>query len=174
MNRLVNDLTLLAKSERPDFLQREIIDIATFTEEIYCKATGLANREWGLDNKARGQILGDRQRLTQALINLAKNASQHTTEADQIRIGSTQINQKIYLWVQDTGEGIETQEQERIFERFVRGNTRNSSEGSGLGLSIVKAIVEAHNGWVELVSKVGKGSTFTIILPLTGKLNRKL
>lgn len=174
MNRLVNDLTLLAKSERPDFLQQEIIDIATFTEEIYCKATRLANREWVLENKAQGQILGDRQRLTQALINLAKNASQHTTKTDQIRIGSTQINQTIYLWVQDTGEGIETQAQERIFERFVRGNIRNFSEGSGLGLSIVKAIIEAHDGGIELVSKVGKGSTFTIILPLTDKLNRKL
>ncbi|ACK67490.1 histidine kinase [Rippkaea orientalis PCC 8801] len=165
MARLVDDLSLLAKAERPDFLQLEMIDISDFTEELYLKAIGLKSRHWLLENKAKGQLMIDRQRITQAIMNLAQNASQHTRESDQITIGSTEDNHFIRLWVKDTGQGINKQDQQRIFNRFVRLNVRSSSEGSGLGLSIVKAIAEAHGGRVELISEIGEGSIFTIILP---------
>ena len=176
MGRLVEDLILLAKSERPDFLQRETIDIAYFTEELYNKLRGLAPRQWLLENQAQGNLMGgsealqasaDRQRITQAMMNLVQNSIQHTTPEDRITIGSELVDNSIRFWVSDTGEGIEPKDQQRIFERFARGsNHRRRSEGSGLGLSIVKAIAEAHGGWVELVSELGVGSTFSLILPL--------
>ncbi|NEO29994.1 MAG: HAMP domain-containing histidine kinase [Symploca sp. SIO3C6] len=167
MSRMVDDLILLTKSERPDFLQLEKIDLFCFTQELYTKATGLAHRHWQLDAQAIGVILGDRQRLTQAVMNLTDNASQYTTETDTIAIGSAIDYQWVRLWVRDTGMGIAEIDQQKIFERFARAsNSRRRSEGSGLGLSIVRAIAQAHGGRVELTSTLGMGSTFTLILPL--------
>jgi signal transduction histidine kinase len=166
MSRFVDDLILLAKAERPDFLKLEVVDIATLTEELFTKAKGLAVRNWELDTSAAGTMLADRQRLTQAIMNLAQNATQHTQESNTISIGSGISKGKVRFWVKDTGEGIATDDQKRIFERFARVSTsRRRSEGAGLGLSIVKAIVEAHGGKIYLKSMLGTGSTFIIVLP---------
>ncbi|MGK7953812.1 MAG: sensor histidine kinase, partial [Crocosphaera sp.] len=121
---------------------------------------------WLLDNKATINIIGDRQRLIQALMNLVRNAVQNTTENSLIIIGCNQNKNYLKLWVHDTGKGIEPEEKEHIFERFYKGKSIHNVEGSGLGLSIVKAILEAHNGSIECISEVGKGSTFTIYLPI--------
>ncbi len=166
MNRLVNDLVLLAKSERPDFLQKEVIDVAALTQEIYHKAMGLGSRQWLLENKAKSKIIGDHQRMTQALMNLAQNAVQHTKENGTIIIGSNQDKNNIKVWIKDNGNGIKDEDKEYIFERFFQGSSEDKGEGSGLGLSISKAIIEAHQGSIKYVSKVGKGSKFTIFLPI--------
>ncbi|PSF34228.1 two-component sensor histidine kinase [Aphanothece hegewaldii CCALA 016] len=167
MSRLVNDLLILAKSERSDFLQLEILDIYVLTQELYHKAIAIAPRNWQLEAKGRGLIKIDRQRITQAIMNLAVNATQHTLETDTITLGSLVKDNYLCLWVSDTGEGIQKADQQRIFERFARGSfSRPHCDGSGLGLSIVKAIAIAHNGYVELESEPGIGSTFTLVLPL--------
>ncbi|KJH72474.1 sensor histidine kinase [Aliterella atlantica] len=167
MSRFVNDMILLAKAERPDFLQLETVELSSFTEELFAKAQALAQRNWQLDSVAKGQLVGDRQRMTQAVMNLVQNATQHTTETDTIALGSAVGKSKISFWVRDTGEGIAPADRERIFERFARAaNSRRRSEGAGLGLSIVQAIVEAHGGQVLLQSQLGNGSTFTITLPI--------
>jgi signal transduction histidine kinase len=166
MNRFVNDLLLLAKAEQPDFLNLELVDIDALTEELYSKAIALAERNWILDAKASGLSIVDRQRLTQAVMNLAQNATQHTTEGDVIALGSALTKGQACFWVRDTGAGIPLEQQSRIFERFARGVGRRRSEGAGLGLSIVKAIAEAHGGSVKLSSRPGRGSTFSIIIPV--------
>ncbi|GAB4201294.1 MAG: ATP-binding protein [Coleofasciculaceae cyanobacterium] len=167
MSRLVDSMSMLAKAERPDFLQLETVDAASLTEELYAKARMLAERDWQLDAIARGQIVADRQRLTEALINLAQNATKHTRQEDTIAIGSAVANGKVRFWVRDTGDGIPLADQKRIFERFVRAsNNRHRSEGAGLGLSIVKAVAEAHGGQVLLRSQLGSGSMFTIVFPV--------
>lgn len=167
MSRLVDDLILLAKAERTDFLRLITVDAAELTEELFTKAQALAERDWQLDATARGQIVVDRERITEAVMNLAQNATQHTLGEDMIAIGSTISRGKVHFWVRDTGEGIPLPDQKRIFERFARAaNSRRRSEGAGLGLSIVKAIAEAHGGQVLLRSKLGSGSMFTIVLPL--------
>lgn len=172
MNRLVEDLILLAKADRPDFLEPELVDIASVTEELFMKIMKLGQRNWYLDSLALGTVTLDRQRLTQAIINLANNAVQHTTSSSLIAFGSKIEKKCLKFWIRDTGEGIDSKEQKRIFERFARvKNSRRRSEGSGLGLSIVKAIMEAHEGSISLQSHLGIGSTFTLIFPL--KFNKK-
>jgi signal transduction histidine kinase len=176
MTRLVEDLVLLAKSERVDFLRLEWVDAAVLMQEMYLKATALASdRDWQVVNQAGGEILVDRQRITEAMMNLAQNAVQHTVAGNLITLGSNldspgeklRQRDRVLFWVRDTGEGIPPAEQTRIFERFARvTHARRRSDGSGLGLAIVKAIVEAHHGSVQLQSNLGTGSTFTLVLPI--------
>jgi signal transduction histidine kinase len=167
MSRMVDDLLLLAKSERPDFLQFETISVDALILELYSKATALAQRNWKLDAIASGNIIGDRQRLTQAVMNLAENATQYTSTTDTIALGAELNRHQLRLWVCDTGMGIAPEDQPRIFERFARGSKSfRRSEGSGLGLSIVRAIAQSHGGWVELLSTPNQGSTFTLVLPV--------
>ena len=120
-------------------------------------------------------MTGDRQRITQAIINLANNAVQHTIIDSLIVFGAKIKGDRVEFWIRDTGDGIVADEQKRIFDRFTRvKNTRRRSEGSGLGLAIVKAVVEAHDGAINLQSKLGIGSTFILVFPLefnTKKIN---
>ncbi len=166
MGRFVEDLLLLAKAERRDFLILESVNLFELTTEMYLKMQGLGERQWQLDNQEQGEITVDRQRIIQAMMNLAHNAVQHTKNTDTIAIGSAIEKEQIRLWVRDTGIGIPTQDQEIIFERFTRSsNNQHASQGTGLGLSIVSAIAKSHGGRVELYSQLEKGSIFTIVLP---------
>jgi len=165
MNRLVGELSLLAKIERPDFLHVETVEIGQLTKELYQKAQALGKRNWQLNDRAKGNIQVDRQKLTEAVMNLVENATQHTQEDDSIFLGSTLTREEFRFWVRDTGEGIDLEEQKRIFERFFRGRN-NHFPGSGLGLSIVQAIAKAHGGRVQLWSQLDVGAEFTIIIPL--------
>jgi signal transduction histidine kinase len=166
MGRIVDDLQLLAESEYPDFLRREWIDGALFAHELAAKASALAGREWKLDTATEAVFFGDRQRLTEAVMNLAHNAVQHTDRDDTIALGVTVTDHEARLWVRDTGLGIAVADQEKIFERFTRGSDAHRRyRGGGLGLAIVKIIAEAHDGRVELDTRLGQGSTFTIVVP---------
>ena len=170
MNRLVNDLLLIAKAEQPRFLRIKSEELDWFTEELYFKSRALAKRDWRLESKGLSPVAIDKGRLTQAVMNLVQNAVRHTQENDTIALGSTVRGGYAYLWVRDTGEGIAAENRERIFNRFTRaseGDRYSSEEGAGLGLSIVNAIAKAHNGWIELNSELGIGSTFTIVFPLS-------
>ncbi|MGB3518441.1 MAG: ATP-binding protein [Elainellaceae cyanobacterium] len=167
MSRFVEDLILLAKTEHPDFLQQETIDVAVLTEELLIKGKALASRNWQLDRVAKGKIVGDRQRITQAMMNLAQNATQHTQVGDTIAFGSSIGLSTVNFWVRDTGSGVAPSDQERIFERFARAaHQQRRSDGAGLGLSIVRAIAESHGGYVQLHTPPEGGATFTITLPL--------
>lgn len=165
MQRIVDDLLVLAKAERRDFLDLAPVDLARLTEEIHAKARALGERGWRLERLGRGIIVGDRQRLTQAAMQLVQNAVQHTSEGAEIEIGSSVSNGEARLWVRDTGEGIPPEDRDRIFRRFARAAPGRSSEGAGLGLAIVRAIAEAHGGRVDLDSRPGAGATFTVVVP---------
>lgn len=167
MNRLIADLTLLAKSEQPNFLQLEKVNLDTLTEEIYIKSQRIASRQWQLEAVGTGEILADRQRIVQAITNLAQNATKHTQPEDTIAIGSVINNNHVCLWVRDTGTGIAEEDRQRIFQRFQTGLNNRGEKSTGLGLSIVNAIAQAHGGKIELSSRLGQGSKFTIILPLS-------
>jgi len=170
MARIVDALELLAEAERADFLRPEPIDLELFTHELIAGASTLAAREWKLDEAAHGILLADRVALTEAMMQLARNAADHTREGDAIAIGSFLDAGEVRLWVRDPGPGVPEPERERIFERFARGREAHRRyRGGGLGLAIVKAVAEAHGGAVELQSRLGSGSTFTIVLPHSGE-----
>ncbi len=167
MGRLVDDLILLARSERPDFLDLTIVDVETLTKEVHAKVAAIASRSWQIDGVGKGRMVADRQRVTQALLQLAQNASRHTEEGDIIAVGSKVVNGEASLWVRDTGPGVEPRDRDRIFRRFERGDRdRGRPGGAGLGLAIVTAVARAHGGRVELDSSVGHGSTFALVLPI--------
>jgi signal transduction histidine kinase len=165
MGRIVEDLLLLARREEPDFLALATLDVGDLTESLFAKAAALAPREWVLDVRGQGVIVGDRQRLTQAMMQLAENAARYADGDGPIAIGSLVSGGEARLWVRDRGPGIPVQEREAIFERFRRGEGTERSDGAGLGLAIVKTIAEAHHGRVELETGPG-GSVFTIVVPV--------
>jgi two-component system OmpR family sensor kinase len=111
-------------------------------------------------------LFADRHRLTEAVMNLAHNAVKHTDEPDTVGIGTSVHDGEVHISVRDTGTGISAADQEVIFERFTRGaEAHQRYPGGGLGLAIVKAIAEAHGGRVDLMSRLGEGSTFTVVVP---------
>jgi two-component system OmpR family sensor kinase len=168
MTRLVDELRVLAHTRRPDFLEAEPLDAGTLVREVLDKVRGLAPRDWQLRSCRGVSLTGDRQRLQQALINLAHNAVQYTGVQDRIVIGAGADEQGARLWVADTGPGVPEDEHARIFERFAYGaGGRRHPNSTGLGLAIVSAIARAHGGHVELDSRPGDGATFALILPAT-------
>jgi two-component system, OmpR family, sensor kinase len=166
MNRFVDDLLLLVRASRPDFLRPEPLDLDLLTHEMFAKARLLGDRAWVLDGTGVGLVGADPQRLTQAVTNLASNAVNHTGPGEPIWIGSSLAANEARLWVRDEGPGIPAEEQRLIFERFARSQSVRGTGGAGLGLAIVKAVAEAHGGHVELESTLGSGARFTIVIPV--------
>ncbi|HEV3478076.1 MAG TPA: ATP-binding protein [Gaiellaceae bacterium] len=164
MGRMVEDLILLAKSDEPDFLQLGSVDVAALTEELHEKAGALADRAWRIDRVGRGIIVADRDRLTQAMVQLAQNAVEHTEPGAEIGLGSEVSPAGARFWVRDTGSGVAPEDRMRIFERFARGSNVGS-DGAGLGLAIVKAIATAHGGRTDVNGAPGEGATFSITVP---------
>jgi len=109
-------------------------------------------------------VSADKNRLRQVFANLLDNALKYTPEGGKVAIRGASTADKATIEVQDSGVGILPEEQPRIWERLYRGDKSRSQRGLGLGLSLVKAIVEAHGGEVSVRSEVGRGSTFTVTL----------
>ena len=110
----------------------------------------------------------DKDAMAQALFNLLDNAAKFSREKKEAEVTAERNNNSIIIKIKDKGIGIEKDEKDKIFEKFYRGESavRYLIKGTGLGLALVKYTVEAHNGTIVVDSKVGKGSTFTITLPL--------
>lgn len=165
MNRLVDDLLVLARSDRPDFLAPSEVNLTELVVEVVAKARPLADRVWRVDETADAVIVADGQRLTQALMQLVANAVRHTKDGDRIAVGSRVEAGRVLLWVADSGAGVKAADAERIFERFARGDDQPRTDGAGLGLSIVRSIARAHGGDVRLASQDAPGARFELTLP---------
>ena len=111
-------------------------------------------------------VIADRTRLEQVAANLLDNAVKYTPSGGRVDVEVLRQGDTAVLRVRDTGRGIPDHELGRIFDRLFRGDTSRAERGLGLGLSLVKAIVEAHGGTVEVASEPGRGSVFTVRLPL--------
>ncbi|GAB3251312.1 sensor histidine kinase [Arthrobacter pigmenti] len=166
MHLLVDDLVTLANADRPDFVRARDLDAGQLTDDVLDKARQLGKRRWIIDARTAQTCSLDPRRITQAWLQLAANAVTFSEPGSTIALGSRADGDRLKLWVRDEGSGIEPSDRERIFERFNRGSHSSRKEGSGLGLTIVSAIAKAHGGLVNLKSTPGRGSTFTLDLPL--------
>lgn len=168
MARLVGELILLAKSDRPDFVRVAPVELDALTEDLLAKCSGLGARDWSVDAAASAVVEVDAQRLTQAVLQLADNAVRHTSPGDRVAVGTAYDGSRLRLWVRDTGPGLAPAERTRVFDRFARADDRDH-EGFGLGLSIVGAIAGAHGGrtrWEDpALDGLPRGSRFVVEVP---------
>jgi len=172
---LVNNLLDRARMEAGtltlnigDFSPARLIDGVKGVMDVMANSKGLELTTQVADD-VPGTLQGDWQRLYQILINFANNAVKFTQEGGvDIRIYRHDADHWV-MAVADTGIGIPKEAQEYIFEPFRQVDDSATREygGAGLGLSIVKQLVTMMGGWIELESEEGKGSTFTVVLPLT-------
>ncbi|MCM1011341.1 MULTISPECIES: sensor histidine kinase [unclassified Brevibacterium] len=162
MTRLVEELLVLARSRRPDFVRPESVDVSALLHGVLAKATGLGPRNWQVEITDLPVLTADRQRLTQALLQLAANAVDHTETGQTITFGASEDATAVHLWVRDDGEGVPAEIADEIFDRFNRGTS--DGDGFGLGLSIVEAIARAHGGTVTL-DPTEVGAQFRLTLP---------
>jgi signal transduction histidine kinase len=109
--------------------------------------------------------VADPNRLRQVLVNLLDNALKYTPNGGEIQFGANVQGTEVIIQVKDNGMGIKPEELPRVWERLYRSDKSRAQRGLGLGLSLVKAVVEAHHGKVSVISKVSEGSTFTIVIP---------
>ncbi|MEU4316124.1 HAMP domain-containing sensor histidine kinase [Nocardia sp. NPDC024068] len=173
MGRLVSDLLMLAKAERPDFVVPRPVDVAQTMLDIESKVQPLGDRRWHLMEVAEGTAWIDAQRVTQAMLQLAANAVAHTADHTTVQLGSRfggdDSARTLSLWISDQGPGVQPQDAPVIFDRFRRGRSPEPAAdrraGAGLGLAIVRAIADAHHGSAWVRSVPGDGATFGLDLP---------
>ena len=171
LERLVAELLFVAQVDAGrfelDLAEVELAEIAAASYETALAVAESRQLKLGLTIDSRPTISGDPARLAQAVDNLVSNALKFTPEAGSVDIRVTASDREAILTVADTGIGIPQSEQPRIGERFFRSTTAGESAigGTGLGMAIVKMIVDAHRGHVRLESEPGRGTTVTIELP---------
>jgi signal transduction histidine kinase len=168
LRRLADRLLLLAGTEDPEFLHPAPVDVETIVVDAVRRWTA-TRRRWLLGSTEEATVTADADRLEVALDALIENAVDHTREPDTIEVAIRRRGAQAVISVRDTGTGIPAADLDHIFDRFARadpGRSRHTG-GFGLGLSIVKAIVDAHGGEVRVTSTVGVGTTFEILLPLS-------
>ena len=176
--RLVSDLLFVAQAESGNVaLELEQLDLADVAKETVDATRPLAAAKAiaiNLESGDRLRVFADRARLIQLLDNLLSNAVKFTPEGGQVDVTVSAQNGHAVLEVADSGIGIPRGEQDRLFDRFFRASTATAQAvpGTGLGLAIAKAIVDAHDGSIEVESDEESGSTFRVQLPVRQRRRR--
>ena len=172
LEQIIGDLLDLARLEGGMTLRREHVDV----DALFARVAARHERELqergmrlvGEVHPAAGIVPGDPDRLEQALQNLAANALRHTPDGGTITLSAEWIAEQVRITVRDSGPGIPAEHLPLIFDRFYKADAaRKAAGGSGLGLSIVKAIVERHGG--TITARNDGGAVFEIVLPSTGQ-----
>lgn len=177
LSRLIDDILDLAKAEAAQLdMEIERIDLHDVFTEVRRTIEPLA-RSAGLSAsvhipRSLPKVLADPRRLRQILLNLVDNAVKYTPEGGQIEVSARQLEDFVEIGVADTGVGMPVESDDRIFEPFfrVKGVTpQRGQSSSGLGLAVVRRLVEAHAGSVSYTSRPGEGTTFTFTIPVAKK-----
>ncbi len=169
MSRLVQHLLTLARADSGQTIERVPVSFRPLVQDVVSQAKLLTKGhrlEVGVLDPL--EVAGDPDSLRQLLLILLDNAIRYTLPPGIITVRLERWIDEARLVVDDTGVGIAAEDLPRIFERFYRGSHSRSADGAGLGLSIAQWIAEQHGGAIEVTSTPGKGSTFTVRLPLTG------
>lgn len=172
LGNLVQDLTLLSKMESPQLKERKINlefdKLVRAVVEDFQALFAAKGIKLGTGKMEPSTILGEPESLKRLVMNLLQNALRYTESGGEVTVALDHEGRSARLLVSDTGIGIPEESLPKIFERFYRvekSRTR-AAGGAGLGLSIVRAIVELHRGRIDVASKVGAGTTFTVTIPL--------
>ncbi len=171
LNKFINDLLSLSRLDSgilasADFTTISInkcIQKAVQLVEILAKEKGIHISN---DIKEKIDMSGNEERITEAFLNIIENSIRYNKKGGSVEISAFKDNSHVHILIEDTGTGIKNDDLEKIFERFYRVDSSRSTEGTGLGLSIAKVIIAAHGGKISVKSKFGKGSSFSITLPL--------
>ena len=171
MGSLVEDLLLLARLDQAREMESKPVDVYKVIESAVISARAAGPDHPVLFSPSADELfaLGDEARIHQVVANLLANARVHTPTGTEITVSVTRDVDGIRILVADNGPGLSIEDQKKIFERFYRADpsrVRVDGEGSGLGLSIVDAVMKAHGGSVTVVSELGKGATFTLFFPV--------
>ncbi len=171
MQRLIDQLLLIEGAPTPGFLYEQELDVGEFMRALLQRWQAAAQRVWELGPVARGHLVMDGDRMQIALDELVENAVRHTMDGDRIRLFAQRVNGTVRFGVADSGCGIPPDALDRVFDRFYRvdGDRNRRSGGAGLGLSMVRAVAEAHGGTVGVRSNPGGGTLFTIAVPASAR-----
>ena len=166
MGYLVEDLLMLARMDQSRELVIADVDLSSLVKEAVSSALAAGpEHPISLDIAHDVRTQGDADKIYQVVTNLLANARAHTPAGTQIHVATYSTEDGSYITVADEGPGLSPEDQTHIFERFYRVDSsrqRSSSDGSGLGLSIVDEVMKAHNGTVSVASEPGNGATFTL------------
>jgi two-component system sensor histidine kinase AdeS len=169
LRHLVENLSLSTPGDAGQVrLRREPVPVLAALEEVAALAKPLFDRKEQrvrLSCDPRVVVFADPIRLNQIVLNLLSNASKYSFEGDVVDVAVSQGRGRVTISVVDHGPGIEPAERRRVFEPYVRGSATSGVSGLGLGLSIVRALVEAHGGDVRVRETAGGGTTFVVSLP---------
>jgi len=174
MGVMVEELLVLARLGEGREPEKLPVDLARVVDDAVNDARASAPaRDIMLERVETADVLGDDHQLRQVVANLLNNALRHTPAEAQIRVTLQAADGRATLAVADDGPGLEADVAAKVFEPFFRADKSRAREtgGAGLGLAIVAAIVEAHDGDVRLDTAPGAGATFTVTLPLLGELS---
>ena len=171
MGSLVEDLLLLARLDQAREMEFKPVNLNKLVESAVISARAAGPEHPVTFNAPNDEFfaLGDEPRIHQVVANLLANARAHTPSGTKIDVSLMRDADGIRVSVADNGPGLSVEDQKKIFERFYRADpsrVRVDGEGSGLGLSIVDAVMSAHGGTVTVQSELGKGATFTLFFPL--------
>ncbi|MDP9262171.1 MAG: HAMP domain-containing histidine kinase, partial [Actinomycetota bacterium] len=170
--RLVGDLLFAAQSDaRQVEFERAPVDLLPLVTHAFEAARPAAAEreiELALETEFVGGLHGDAGRLGQMIDNLLSNALKFTPPSGTVLVRLARRDDAVQIEISDTGMGISEEDQQRLFERFFRTSeaTEQAIQGTGLGLSIAAAIAEGHGGSIEVKSEVGRGTTFSVVLPI--------
>ncbi len=172
MNRVINDLLSIGTLQAGTLkLELENIDLKVLLTEFYEEATLLCRKKnitVVLKNSETSTVYIDILRIRQVLFNLLDNAIRNTPENGRIRLGYEKKGKYFIISFSDTGTGIPESLINKIFNPFKTGITsKQNGMGSGLGLALVKSVIDAHNGEISVKSIVGEGTTFKFTLPIS-------
>ncbi len=168
MAGLVGDIQRASSVDHVEAFRFRATDVAELTEQIATTASGIEGATVRLGSTAAIVAMLDVERITQAMLQLVQNAVTHA--GGDVTIASRRAGDRVELIVQDAGPGVPDAHKEAIFERFRRVETGRGREGSGLGLSIVRRIAEAHGGTARVDDAVAGGAAFVLSLPADAAL----
>lgn len=167
--RLTSNLLYIAAAEAGRQPERRPVELDVICLEVVRQSRDLRpDVKLTLAHEDQLTVMGDRDQLKQMVLNLVENAMKYTPAGGNVTLGLYRNRSEAHVRVKDTGPGIPADMLPHIFERFYRGSQRSMMGGTGLGLAIADRIARAHSGSIAVESEVGRGSTFTVRLPMAG------